>query len=218
MRTLKWNSALELPELSSPIVIVCGSGMSALELFNHPAYGELQVMGVNDACRMNPTWMITSDGTRKVKRVAPERYQIMMDFPKDRHWSLNPEWGIPLNRQITPGSRDPSLPNIDNPYVLDFSFTTTITACGLMQKAGARVIGVIGLDMTPGHFFNPESGNHGLSPSLHALEAHLFEMNKIFSGRGIIMRNLSPISRLQSLQRQSLDDFIQEFVEPLKYK
>ena len=73
---------------------------------------------------------------------------------------------------------------------------------------GAKHIGIIGVDFTDGHFYNPNDGPHPISPQPHLNRVNTAYqiLHDALASRGVTLHVLSPISRLQ-LPKITIEEF-----------
>lgn len=184
-------------------IIVCGCGMSLLDFKEH--HQDFITIGVNDVPALfDPTYLLVTDhagrfvGNERKNRVMKSGAKHLFTCAKGwRHTSLV-HFGL--------GSR--SLNNLDNPDLIDHYMNSPYAAVNLAYKMGAKHIGLIGVDFTDGHFYNPRDGKHPLIKSnyLAKLNSAYGTLASELIRRGTTLSNLSSISNL-SLKKMSLDDF-----------
>ena len=103
--------------------------------------------------------------------------------------------------------------DFSNPNVLHYTRNSPYVAVCLAIHMGAARIGLIGVDLTNDHFFGA-TGVHPLAGSLNQIDAEYARLRDACAARGVEVVNLSPISRLTSLPRASLDTFLSPSSEP----
>lgn len=184
-------------------IVVCGCGTSLLDFKEH--HQDFITIGVNDVSALfDPTYLLVTDhagrfnGNDRKNRVMQSKAKHLFTCAKGwRHKSLV---------YFELGSR--SLVNLDNPSKVDHYLNSPYAAVNLAYKLGAKNIGLIGVDFTDGHFYNPKDGRHPLIKSNYldklnsAYGALAFELQK----RGTTLVNLSEISKIQ-LKKMTIEEF-----------
>lgn len=184
-------------------IIVCGCGMSLLEFKEH--HQDFITIGVNDVSALfDPTYLLVTDhagrfnGNDRKNRVMKSGAKHLFTCAKGwRHSSLV---------YFELGNR--SLGNLDHPDRLDHYLNSPYAAVNLAYKMGASHIGLIGVDFTDGHFYNPKDGKHPLMRSnyLAKLNSAYQALSSELAKRGTTLINLSSISSL-ALRKMQLEEF-----------
>jgi len=175
-------------------IVVCGCGPSLKEL---PDPQRHVTIGVNDVGRLfDPTYLV----------VVNPRNQ----FKADRFAFVERSKARFLFTQLDLGSVDPPVvrfklgrfggTDVGTGEVLHYAQNSPYVAVCLAAYMGARRIGVIGVDLTDGHFFAP-TGRHALASRLREIDAQYGKLRVALEARGVELVNLSSISRLVSLPR-----------------
>jgi hypothetical protein len=183
-------------------IVVCGCGMSLLDFKDH--HQDFITVGVNDVSALfHPTYLLVTDhagrfhGDRKRKVTLSQAKNLFTCAKGWRHQNL-------VHFEL--GSR--SLSNLDHPDRIDHYLNSPYAAAILAYKLGAKHIGLIGVDFTDGHFYNPKDGKHPLIKSNYlvkvnsAYESLVIELRK----RGTTLVNLSEKSNV-SIKKMSIEDF-----------
>lgn len=184
-------------------IVVCGCGTSLSDFEKH--HQDFITIGVNDVSALfHPTYLVVTDhagrfnGNERKNRVMQSQAKHLFTCAKGwRHKSLV---------HFDLGSR--SLNNLDDPTRLDHYLNSPYVAVNLAYKLGAKHIGLIGVDFTDGHFYNPKDGKHPLIKSNYldrlnsAYQSLAHELNK----RGTSLVNLSDISKIQ-IKKMSIEAF-----------
>ena len=183
-------------------ILVCGCGES-LSLLRDPA--GLVTIGVNDVGRLfdpgylvvvNPRSQFRADRFRHVERSRAQALFTQLELgPVD----------LPVVR-FTLGAYGGTEP-ADG--ALHYTQNSPYVAVCLAAWMGARRIGLLGVDFTEHHFFGP-TGRHPLTCRLQQIDAEYGALGAALQRRGIELLNLSPVSRLQSLQRAELASFVSQ--------
>jgi hypothetical protein len=181
-------------------VIVCGCGESAAALLD----GDRGVtIGVNDIGRLiTPDYLVV---------VNPPR-----QFRGDRFPYVRQSQAQALFTQLELGPVSPPVVRFHlgryggtdfDGEVLHYTQNSPYVAVCLAAHMGAQRIGLIGVDFTDHHFFAP-TGRHPLSAKLASIDREYAALAQALAAGGVELVNLSPISRLQSLPRERLQDFV----------
>lgn len=174
-------------------IIVCGCGTSLPDIL--PYKDEFVTIGVNDVPALfDPTYLLVTDhpnrffGTRRdTVQNAKSRYLFV----------CTSGWRHPSLVKFNLGTKE--LKSLDSSKVIDHFLNSPYVAVNLAYKMGAKHIGLIGVDFTDGHFYNPNDGPHPISPTPHLNRVNssyqvLFDA---LAQRGVTFHNLSQQSRLQ---------------------
>ena len=94
-----------------------------------------------------------------------------------------------------------------DPNVLHYTQNSPYVAVCLAALMGARRIGLLGVDLTGGHFFGG-TNPHPLSRQLPRIDAEYEALRRALALRGVELVNLSPVSRLTTLPRADIDQFL----------
>lgn len=189
-------------------IIVCGCGPSLNDLPN-PLHHV--TIGVNDVGRLfDPTYLVVVNPRSQFKAERfshVERSKARLLFTQLDLGPVDPpvvRFGLDRYGGTAIG-KDDALPYTQNsPYV----------AVCLAAYMGARRIGLIGVDFTEHHFF-AKTGRHPLAGRLAQIDREYGALAEALRRRGVELLNLSPVSRLQSLPRARLDEFVGgEFPRP----
>ena len=210
MRTLKTNPHFKLPPLR-PACIVCGSGPSLPLLLERADFRELETIGVNDNGIEGTHYLLTCDSPKKVTRYYPERAAKIQAFPKERHYAAKDGYGVPPENRYLFGIRDGSLPNWGQHGVFDYSITSPFIAILLAAAAGAKQIGMIGVDFKGPHYWEPANAKpHSLANKGNILTRDILQAQERLAAEGVQIWNLSPDSTI-NIQRADLDQWIKKY-------
>ena len=89
---------------------------------------------------------------------------------------------------------------------VDYTSNSTYVACIIAAYMGATKIGILGVDFTVNHFF-AETGEHTLSRKISTINNEYMVLNGAMNKKGIEMVNLSAISRISCLTKQTIEEF-----------
>ncbi|GJH13033.1 hypothetical protein CBA19CS11_29365 [Caballeronia novacaledonica] len=181
-------------------IIVCGCGASLADFT--PAPDQITI-GVNDVGRLfDPTYLVV---------VNPPR-----QFAADRFRFVAASKARALFTQMDLGAVGPPVIRVQlgvyggvdlSGDQLHFTQNSPYVAVCLAAYMGAARIGLIGVDFTEHHFFGA-TGRHPLSGRLAQIDKEYGALADALRVRGVQLLNLSVTSRLESLPRARLDEFV----------
>ena len=174
-------------------IIVCGCGTSLLEFKNF--HQDWITIGVNDVPALfDPTYLVVTD--------HPGRFQgnrkDLINKSKSKYlFTCTKGWRHPGLVYFELGSKE--VKSLDSPQRIDHFVHSPFVAVGLAYKMGAKHIGLIGVDFTNGHFYNPQDGAHPVVKInyLKRVNTAYHSMQEELKKRGTSLYNLSPISRVE---------------------
>lgn len=178
-------------------IVVCGCGPSLLELTEPQRF---ITIGVNDVGRQfDPTYLVVVNPRNQFKGdrflyVEQSKAQALftqLDLGPIRPPVVRFKLGKYGGTEMGPGE------------VLHYTQNSPYVAVCLAAYMGAARIGLIGVDLTEGHFFGA-TGRHPLADRLTEIDAHYGRLAKAFSARGVELFNLSARSRLRTLPGRNL--------------
>jgi len=180
-------------------IVVCGCGTSLTALANPEQY---ITIGVNDVGRLfQPNYLV----------VVNQRAQ----FTRDRFYHVETSQADALFTHVNLGVPHPNVVRFSlgrrggtelEGDRLPFTRNSPYMAVCLALYMGARRVGLIGVDFTDHHFFGA-TGVHPLARELNAIESEYRRLAEAWAARGVEIVNLSPVSRLMSLPKLSLETF-----------
>jgi len=139
--------------------IILGNGKSINDFKPLP---DTITIGVNDINKkIDPDYHLLVDTTT---RFSKERIlEIYKTNSKSILTQVNKGWDFGIERQylFKLGSYG-AFPNLVFNDKLDFGLDSPYMGVLLAYKMGIRIIGLLGVDYTPGHFYNEEDGDHQL--------------------------------------------------------
>lgn len=184
-------------------IVVCGCGTSLTSFI--PYKDEFLTIGVNDVPKaFNPKYLVVTD---HVTRFAGKRKDIVMSSKVDAFFTCVKGWSHPRLVHFNLGTR--ALKNLDSPNLVDYFLNSPYVAVNIAYKMGAKKIGLIGVDFTNGHFYNPNDGAHPLMKMNYLIkinEAYRILHDEL-KKRGVELYNLSPNSKLESIKKITIDEF-----------
>jgi hypothetical protein len=193
-------------------IIVCGCGPS---LKNFPIRPACVTIGVNDVGRrFDPDYLVVVNPPAQFppdRRAAITESRARAVFTQYADWRLQHAPRVPIAFGSYGGV------DVSNPNVLHYTRNSPYVAVCLALHFGAARIGLIGVDFTNDHFFGA-TGVHNLAGSLNEIDAEYARLCVACASHGVEIVNLSPISRLSSLERASLDTFLKPSGPPIAAK
>jgi hypothetical protein len=174
-------------------IIVCGCGTSLPEIL--PYKDEFVTIGVNDVPALfDPTYLLVTDHPN---RFFGARRDIVQNAKSRFLFTCTSGWRHPRMVRFELGTK--GLKSLDSPRVIDHFLNSPYVGVNLAYKMGAKHIGLLGVDFTDGHFYNPKDGPHPISP-----QPHLSKVNTAYQillsaleERGVTFHNLSAISKVE---------------------
>jgi hypothetical protein len=181
-------------------IVVCGCGESLLSL---PQSDQLITIGVNDVGRLfDPTYLVVLNPSGQFKG---DRYQYVKNanvraiFSQLAIAALNsPVVGFNLGSK---GGTD-----CFSGERLHYTRNSPYVAVCLAAFMGASKIGLIGVDFTEHHFFS-KTGHHPLSRGLSNIDKEYGKLFLALHQANVSLVNLSIVSRLSSIPKQSIERF-----------
>ncbi|MDM0001802.1 glycosyltransferase [Variovorax sp. J22P240] len=181
-------------------VIVCGCGPSLLQLADP---GRAVTIGVNDVGRLfNPDYLVVVNPPRQFTADRFSHVRTSKARALFTQLDLGPVSAPVVRVQL---GRHAGVDTTGN--VLHFTQNSPYVAVCLAAYMGASHVGLIGVDFTDHHFF-ATTGRHPLSGRVAQIDREYGALAEALRGRGVQLVNLSAISRLESLPRMRLDDFM----------
>ena len=182
-------------------VVVCGCGTS-LALLTQPE--RFVTIGVNDVGRrFTPDYLVVVNERRQfdrerylhVERSGAKAVFTQLDLPHPRAVRFR------LGRR---GGTDRA-----DPASLHYTANSPYVAVNLARHLGASRIGLIGVDFTNDHFF-AATGRHPLAGQLAQIDREYAALAEACRAEGVLLANLSPTSRLESLRRADIGAWAEE--------
>jgi len=173
-------------------IIVCGCGMSLLE-FKEP--NKYITIGVNDVPALfPPTYLVVTDAPG---RFSTKRKEIVNSAGSKYLFTCANGWRHKNIVHFELGSKE--VRNLESNKKIDHFVNSPFVAVNLAYKMGATHIGIIGVDFTNGHFYNPGDGAHPVSQVnyLKRVNSSYQNLATMLSTRGVILYNLSRQSRVE---------------------
>ena len=183
-------------------IIVCGCGTSLLNF--KEKHQDWITIGVNDVPALfEPTYLLVTDHPG---RFQGKRQPLINNSKSKYLFTCTKGWRHPNLVYFELGSKE--VKSLDNPNKIDHFVHSPFVAVGLAYKMGAKHIGIIGVDFTDGHFYNPKDGSHPVIQInyLKKVNSAYHSMQTELQKRGVTLHNLSKISRVE-LPKITLEEF-----------
>ena len=183
-------------------IVVCGCGQSLLSFKEH--HEKWITIGVNDVPALfDPTYLVVTDHPN---RFYGKRRDLVNHSGAKNLFTCTKGWRHKNMVHFELGSRE--LKSLDHPDRIDHFVNSPYVASILAYKLGAKHIGLIGVDFTDGHFYNPKDGAHPVIKSnyLKKVNSAYTSLKMAFDAKGVGFYNLSPTSRVE-LPKISFEEF-----------
>lgn len=182
--------------------LVCGCGSSVSTLVRPERF---RTIGVNDIGRMfQPDYLVVLNGRHQFK---DDRFRYVEES-QARALFTQLRLQVPHPHVITFRLGQRGGADIDNPTVLPYTRNSPYVAMALAMHMGAKRIGLIGVDFTDHHFF-ADTGRHPLAREFPRIDAEYGRLYQSCLRLGIEAFNLSATSRLTTLPKLSLEEFVE---------
>ncbi len=188
-------------------IVVCGCGVS-LNDFERPE--RFITVGVNDVGRLfQPTYLVVCNWEHDFKG---DRWQFVKNSRAQHVFTHLHKLELPhpdvvrLRHGVHNGT------DFSDPNVLHYTNTSTYMALCLAVHMGARLIGIIGIDYTPDHFFGPTGRYTGGDAA--AVDREFRRLGDAVLARGVKIFNLSRPSLLRAFPKKPLEEFATLPVRP----
>jgi len=183
-------------------ILVCGCGESLNEL-KDPS-GTVTI-GVNDVGRrFHPDYLVV---VNPPGQFAPDRLEHIKGTQARFVFTQYLDLPAPQDRTVrfTLGTYNGT--DFSRPDVLHYTQNSPYVAMCLAVHMGAKRIGLIGVDFTDNHFF-AKTGRHPLAARLVQIDREYGKLAEACLTLGVEVFNLSATSRLTTLSRSSLAEFM----------
>lgn len=184
-------------------IIVCGCGTSALSILPH--VDKVTTIGVNDIGELfTPDYLVVIDSPlafSEERRKTIENTDCALITQKQ--WNNEKQIYIQLK-----GEGVSELAERGRNNYVNHSRTSVYVATIIAYYLGAKKIGLLGVDFTDNHY-NRQDGKHNLTDRVAEIDADFGRLARALRGYGCKLVNLSEQSRLKSLEKQSIEDFVQ---------
>ena len=137
-------------------IVVCGCGTSLLGFKEH--HQKFVTIGVNDVPALfDPTYSLVTDSPSRFS----EKRRTLVNQSKAKYlFTCAKGWRHRNIVHFELGSRD--IKHLDSHHKIDHFVNSPFVGVSLAYKLGASAIGMIGVDFTDGHFYNPNDGTHSV--------------------------------------------------------
>lgn len=181
-------------------IIVCGLGTS-LSLLAKP--NDFITIGVNDIERMfTPTFLLLAN----VRTEFPKSRFYFIEHTKAKEvFSCYPVF-VDNIEEVAYRLGDYRKADIDSDKGIDYSVVSTYIATIIAYRLGAKNIGIIGMDLTVNHVF-AHSGNYHLEGLSNIVNADFEKLTESLRIKDCNLYNLSPISKVTSIPKISIETF-----------
>ncbi len=182
-------------------ILVCGCGVSLNDL---PLDPPGITIGVNDiGRRFDPSYLVVLNPPSqfrggRFRHVAESRAQALF---------TQLELGIAHPRIVRFRLGEYAGTDLSGATALPYTRNSTYVALCLAIYMGAKRIGLIGVDFTDDHFF-ARTGPHPLGREIGTIDREFGALAAAARERGVQVVNLSPRSRITSLPKAPLSEFV----------
>jgi hypothetical protein len=184
-------------------IIVCGCGMSLLELKDcHP---DFITIGVNDVPALfDPTYLVITDHP---VRFSKSRQDLVNGSNVKAMLTCVKGWRHEKMVMFELGKK--GVGNLNDPNKVDHFLNSPYAAINIAYKMGARTIGMIGVDFSEGHFYSPKDGKHSLARMgyMRDINAGYRMIRRELEHNGAKLYNLSQISTVEPVEKISIEEF-----------
>lgn len=183
-------------------IIVCGCGVSLLDFKPHAH--NFVTIGVNDVPSLfEPTYLLVTDHPG---RFQGARSKLINNSKSKYLFTCAKGWRHPRTVHFELGTKD--VKSLDHPEKIDHFVNSPFVAIGLAYKMGAKHIGLVGVDFTKGHFYNPSDGDHPVVQInyLARVNSSYLIMKTELAKRGVTLHSLSKVSKIE-LPKITIDAF-----------
>jgi hypothetical protein len=173
-------------------IVVCGCGISLLGFKDH--HHKFITIGVNDVPALfDPTYSLVTD---QPSRFLGKRRDLVNQSRAKHLFTCAKGWRHKNIVHFELGSRD--IKHLDSHHKVDHFVNSPFVGVNLAYKLGASAIGIIGVDFTDGHFYNPNDGAHSIVKVkyFNAVNSSYQKLWEKLNNKGVPFYNLSQISRL----------------------
>lgn len=185
-------------------IIVCGCGQSLPEIKS--VHSQYVTIGVNDVPKLfDPTYLLVTDIPSRFRTDA--RIKLVNTSASKYLFTCAKGWrhkNIVYFELGTQGAK-----SLDTKNKIDHFVNSPYCAVGLAYKLGAKHIGMIGVDFTDGHFYNPRDGAHPVMQMkyLGRVNTAYNTLKMALNQRGVGLYNLSRLSKLTDVPKITLKEF-----------
>jgi hypothetical protein len=193
------------------IVLGCGVSVNDIMEYKDIINEKFITIGVNDICELfTPYFLLCVD---KIHKFTEYRQNVILNSkPKYFLTHLTNHWNLHNNVDniiFKLGKSDLVSYKYGTPKKLciDYSNNSPYMACLIAFVLGAKNIGLIGVDFTDNHF-NNNDGTHVLSSKLDIINSDYLKLKNMMLKYSCNLYNISDISKLQSLHKMKLINFL----------
>lgn len=188
-------------------MMVCGLGESINELQDDACYWYARTIGVNDIGRkLTPAYLLNVNNKSQYKG---DRFQFIENTASAYTFTHVPKEQGDMRARIVQFKIQPKPGGVeigDDGLVPHYRCSPYV-ACTLAAYMGAKYIGLLGVDFTDGHFW-AKDGPHRLNGELEGIDKQFGKLAAHLKTKGVDLVNLSSISKLTSLPKVRLSEWI----------
>jgi len=189
-------------------IVVCGCGAS-LNDFEAPE--RFVTIGVNDVGRrLHPKYLMVCN---LKKDFPPERWHAVEHTHAEYVFTHHPLFEWPHDNLVRLRHGVHNGTDFSDPNVLHYTNTSTYMALCLAVHMGARLIGLMGIDYTPDHFFGKTGRYTGGTAA--TVDPEFRRLNDALVARGVKVVNLSQQSLLTAFPKMPLEEFANLKIPPM---
>lgn len=186
-------------------IVCCGLGESINGLGAIDFCGKLISIGVNDIGRaFTPTYLLNVNNRNQYKG---DRYSFIENTQAQYLFTHTPGENLGVKIPIVAFKIDPRTGGVEIvENRLPHFRNTPYMGVALAGYMGAKRVGLIGVDFTDNHFWIKD-GPHRLNSEFQRIDEQYGKLAAHLKQQGAEVWNLSPISRLTSLPKMSLEQW-----------
>jgi len=191
--------------------IILGCGLSAKNFVEH---SNIFTIGVNDiGLLINPNVLLLVDSKKKFEKDAKNKNRIknIENTKADYYVVLDSQWNFPTDKKyfFKLGLVNNMRKNLRNNDKLNYAQDSPYIATNLAHKLGFKLIGFLGIDYTPHHFYTND-GDHQLIKLKYEqkIQSHYVRLRDALKLYGCEMYNLSEKSIIRAFPKISYKEFI----------
>jgi len=184
-------------------IVVCGCGTSLLEFKDSSS--KYITIGVNDVPELfQPTYLLVTDPPARFE--SDRRRKLVNESTAKYLFTCAKSWRHKNIVHFDLGTKE--LKSLDSHDRIDHFVNSPYVAACLAYKLGAKHIGMVGVDFTDGHFYNPADGAHPVVRInyLRKVNTAFSTLRQELEKRGTSFYNLSSESKVE-IPKITLEQF-----------
>lgn len=187
------------------IVFGCGTSVRLFDQYKENRPKDLLILGVNDIGEyITPDYNCIFDSPDQFSK---KRLQTIIDTPSPivtncREWERYGKETYIVNFNGRETWHDFQRDN-----TIAYGIVSPYTACVVAHHLGIQTIGLLGVDFTPDHY-NRKDGDHNQTYRVKEIDDEFGRLAEELWIRGTRLVNLSPTSRIESLEKVGIDEFM----------